>query len=109
MLCGASARRLAHGADPVPSATLFLVFSALPLRSLRLCVESFSSLVPTSRRLRRCSRRSLLAGAALLSLASVSVWAQPTVFRADTRLVVCHTTVVDRSEEHTSELQSPCN
>jgi len=34
----------------------------------------------------------------LLLLAAVGVvWAQPTVFHADTRLVVCHTTVVDKN------------
>jgi Ca-activated chloride channel family protein len=39
-------------------------------------------------------------GAVLLSLAAGLVWAQqtgPAVFRADTRLVVCHTTVVDKN------------
>jgi VWFA-related protein len=33
----------------------------------------------------------------LLLLAGAVVWAQPTVFHADTRLVVCHTTVVDKN------------
>src|ERR1035437_10887364 len=46
-------------------------------------------------------RRSLIAGAILLSLAVAAVWAQqqtgPAIFRADTRLVVCHTTVVDKN------------
>jgi Ca-activated chloride channel family protein len=36
-------------------------------------------------------------GAVLLSLAAMALWAQPTVFRADTRLVVCHTTVLDKN------------
>jgi VWFA-related protein len=36
-------------------------------------------------------------GAVLLALAAMALWAQPTVFHADTRLVVCHTTVVDKN------------
>src|ERR1035437_1601303 len=47
------------------------------------------------------SKRSLLAGAALLSLAAGFLWAQqqtgPAIFRADTRLVVCHPTGVDKN------------
>lgn len=46
-------------------------------------------------------RNSLLAVAALSILVAVGVWAQqqegPTVFRSDTGLVVCHTSVVDKS------------
>src|ERR1017187_1958269 len=95
----ASARSLAQGADTVPSATWLLVFSALPLRSLRLCVESVSSLGPALLPLRNgFSKRLFLSSAALLLLlAGAVVWAQPTVFHADTRLVVCHTTVVDKN------------
>jgi hypothetical protein len=40
----------------------------------------------------------LIAGTVLLSLAAAALWAQQQpVFRADTRLVVCHTTVVDKN------------
>jgi VWFA-related protein len=88
-----------QGTDPVPSATPFSIFSALPLRSLRLCGEHHAGAVSTARRIRSgVSKRSLLAGALLLSLAAAGfVWAQQPVFRADTRLVVCHTTVVDKN------------
>jgi Ca-activated chloride channel homolog len=50
--------------------------------------------------MRRSNKLRLAAGAALLA---VAVWAQqkadqePTIFRADTGLVVCHTSVVDKS------------
>jgi VWFA-related protein len=45
------------------------------------------------------AKRFLIAGAVLLAMAAGLAWAQEpgTVFRADTRLVVCHTTVVDKN------------
>src|ERR1035441_1301487 len=42
------------------------------------------------------ARRLVIAGAALAAVAA-ALWAQPTVFHADTRLVVCHTTVMDKN------------
>ena len=39
----------------------------------------------------------VIAGAVLLALAAGFLWAQQPVFRADTRLVVCHVTVMDKS------------
>src|ERR1035437_1478669 len=41
-------------------------------------------------------KRFLIAGVALVAIAA-ALWAQQTVFHADTRLVVCHTTVVDKN------------
>jgi Ca-activated chloride channel homolog len=39
----------------------------------------------------------VIAGAVLLALAAGIMWAQQPVFRADTRLVVCHVTVMDKN------------
>ena len=39
----------------------------------------------------------VIAGAVLLALAAGIMWAQQPVFRADTRLVVCHVTVLDKN------------
>jgi Ca-activated chloride channel family protein len=46
----------------------------------------------------RPPNKRFLAGAVLLSLAAAALWAQQQpVFRADTRVVVCHTSVVDKN------------
>jgi hypothetical protein len=50
--------------------------------------------------MRRNSKRLLIAGACIAALAASVMLAQQetgAIFRADTRLVVCHTTVVDKS------------
>ncbi|MDE3167679.1 MAG: VWA domain-containing protein [Acidobacteriota bacterium] len=55
--------------------------------------------------MRRPSNRQ--AAAALLLVAAAAVWAQqegPTVFRSETRLVVCHTTVLDRAGHFVTNL-----
>src|ERR1019366_6949764 len=81
-----SRHHLAHGKPSVGT-------SADAARTSACATPEWQSYFPTT-------RRSLIACAVLLSLASVAVWAQqagPAVFRADTRLVVCHTTVVDKN------------
>jgi VWFA-related protein len=55
--------------------------------------------------MRRRNKRLLTGGAALLLLAGAAVWAQDQpIFRADTRLVVCHVTVVDKNGHFVTNL-----
>ena len=81
-----SRHHLAHGKPSVGT-------SADAARTSACATPEWQSYFPTT-------RRSLIACAVLLSLAGAALWAQqtgPAVFRADTRLVVCHTTVVDKN------------
>ena len=55
--------------------------------------------------MRQRNKRLLTGGAVLLSLAGAVVWAQDQpIFRADTRLVVCHVTVVDKNGHFVTNL-----